>query len=64
MSVAEMKVAAIAEVNKINNKQDLIMILQMLSKTSLSEQSKISDLTRHFEFAKRRHGQILTKWTE
>ena len=59
MSVAEMKLAAFKELNKINDKKDLMKILKLLSKIALAKDNNPLDKTQHYEIAKKRHQAIL-----
>ena len=61
MSIVKMKVAAIMEINKLYDQKDLVRVLKLLSGINLDKQNNPSDLTLHYEIAKRRHKEILTK---
>ena len=64
MSIAEMKQAAIAKINKLNAPALLVKILKLLSKISLAKEHNPSDRTQHYKIAKRRHAEILKKFIE
>ena len=59
MAIAEMKTGIIAEINKINNPKDLMKVSKLLSRIALAKEYNPSDLTQHYEIAKRRHKEIL-----
>jgi hypothetical protein len=64
MSITKMKVAAITEINKLDDQKDLARVLNLLSEISLDKQNNPSDLTQHYEIAKRRHKEILKELME
>jgi hypothetical protein len=61
MGLVEMKLAAITEINKINNEKDLRKVLSLLSKITLIKENNPADLTQHYEIAKKRHKEIINK---
>lgn len=61
MGIVEMKLSAIKEITSLNNEKDLMKVLKHLSKIILAKENNPSDLTQHYEIAKRRHKEILKK---
>ena len=61
MAIEELKSASISEINKLNGKKDLLKVVRLLSKISLAKQNTPSDLTQHYEIAKRKHKEIIKK---
>jgi hypothetical protein len=59
MSIVEMKLAAFTELNKLNDKKDLMKVLKQLSKIALAKEKNPLDKTQHYEIAKRKHKEIL-----
>ena len=64
MSITKMKIAAITEINKLDDQKDLARVLNLLSEISLDKQNNPSDLTQHYEIGKRRHKEILRELIE
>ena len=58
MAIAEMKNGIIKEINKIDNLKDLIKLSRLLSRIALAKENNPSDLTQHYETAKRRHKEL------
>ena len=61
MSVAEMKLAAINEIIKLDNKKALKEILEHFAKLSTSVNPKTHNLSQHFEEFAERYGKVLEK---
>jgi len=60
MSVAEMKLAAINEISKLNNEAAIKEILEHLAKISMEENTKF-DTEAFFEKASKKYDDILQK---
>lgn len=61
MSVAEMKIAAINEITKLDNEKALKEILEHLAKLSTPVDEKAYNLSKHFEAVAGRYGKVLEK---
>lgn len=60
MSVAEMKLAAIQEIGKLKNENDIKNILEQLLKLS-SESEPMLHLSGHYDKIKAQYGDVLQK---
>jgi hypothetical protein len=61
MSVAEMKIAAINEITKLDNEKALKEILEHLAKLSVPVNEKVYNLSQHFEEIAGKYGKVLEK---
>ena len=61
MSVAEMKLAAINEISKLDNENALREILEHLVKISSSKENKVLNLSKHYDNVKEQYGNVLKK---
>jgi len=61
MSVAEMKIAAINEITKLDNEKALKEILEHLAKLSAPANEKAYNLSQHFDEIAGRYGKVLEK---
>ena len=61
MSAAEMKIAAINEITKLDNEKALKEILEHLAKLSAPVNEKTHNLSQHFEEIADRYGKVLEK---
>ena len=61
MSVAEMKLAAINEISKLDNENALREILEHLIKISSSKENKVLNLSQHYDKVKEQYGNVLKK---
>ncbi len=61
MSVAEMKLAAIDEITKINDENSLKELLAFLSNKSILTEAKQVNLFQHYETIKGKYGDVLEK---
>jgi hypothetical protein len=61
MSVAEMKIAAINEITKLDNEKALKEILEHLAKLSMPEKERVYNLSQHFGEVAGKYGKVLEK---
>lgn len=64
MSIAEMKLAAINEISKLEDEKTIKEILEHLAKISLSKDDKTLNLSQHYEKVKEKYGNVLQKLAE
>jgi hypothetical protein len=61
MSVAEMKLAAINEITKLNSEEALKEILEHLAKMSFAKENKTFNLSQHYDKVVEQYGNVLQK---
>ncbi len=61
MSVAEMKIAAINEITKLDNEKALKEILEHLAKLAVPASENVYNLSQHFEEVAGKYGKVLEK---
>ena len=61
MSVAEMKLAAISEIGKLDDEQSVKEILEHLAKLSSGQTDKTYNLSKHFDTVANKYGKVLEK---
>ena len=61
MSIAEMKLAAIAEISILNDEKILKEVLSVLATSSGNEKSTGLNLSRHYKDIKMQYGKVLQK---
>jgi hypothetical protein len=61
MSVAEMKLAAINEISKLEDENSVKEILEHLVKLSTGKQEKVYDLSKHFDEVAKKYDKVLAK---
>jgi hypothetical protein len=61
MSVAEMKLAAINEITKLDNEAALKEILEHLVKMSFTKENKTFNLSQHYDKVVEQYGNVLQK---
>ena len=61
MSVAEMKLAAINEITKLDNEYAVKEILEHLARLSELQNDKAYNLSQHFETVSNKYGRVLEK---
>jgi hypothetical protein len=61
MSVAEMKLIAIAEIGKLETEDAVKEILTHLKSISHINENKIHNLTQHFDTIQKQYGNVLKK---
>lgn len=61
MSVAEMKLAAINEISKLDSEAAVKEILEHLAKMSLAKENKTLNLSQHYDKAVEQYGNVLQK---
>lgn len=61
MSVAEMKLAAINEIAKLNDESAIKEILDHLAKLSSNQNETKYNLSQHFDEVAKRYGKVLEK---
>jgi hypothetical protein len=61
MSVAEMKLAAIKEISKLDNEEAVKEILEHLAKISAGKENNSISLSQHYEKVKEKYGSVLQK---
>ena len=62
MSVAEMKLAAIAEISKLNDEAAIKEILEHLAKISIEkDNTRVLNLSQHYDKVAERYGNVLKK---
>lgn len=61
MSVAEMKLAAINEISKLNDENAIKEILEHLVRLSSSKSEKQYNLSQHFDEITNKYGKVLEK---
>ena len=61
MSVAEMKLAAINEISKLDDENAIKEILEHLAKISFSKENKVFNLSQHYDKIVAQYGDVLKK---
>ncbi len=61
MSVAEMKLAAINEISKLEDEREVKEILEHLAKLSATKDSAALNLSQHYTKVKEQYGNVLKK---
>jgi transposase len=61
MSVAEMKLAAIQEITKLDDEHSLKEILEHLAKLSVTQDERAYQLSQHFGAVVNKYGNVLKK---
>jgi hypothetical protein len=61
MSIAEMKLAAITEISKLNDESAIKEILDHLAKLSSNQNETMHNLSQHFDEVAKRYGKVLEK---
>lgn len=61
MSVAEMKLAAINEISKLDDENAIKEILEHLVQISSSKKEKVLNLSQHYSKVKEQYGNVLQK---
>jgi len=61
MSVAEMKLAAISEISKLDNEAAVKEILEHLAKLSFAKENKTLNLSQHYDKVVEQYGNTLQK---
>ncbi len=61
MSVAEMQLAAIKEISRLEDEKMLKEILAYLANASSADTGKILNLSRHYDKVKEQYGAVLQK---
>ena len=59
MSVAEMKLAAINEISKLDNEAAVKEILEHLAKLSFAKENKTLNLSQHYDKVVEQYGNVL-----
>jgi predicted Zn-ribbon and HTH transcriptional regulator len=61
MSIAEMKLAAINEISKLEDEKAIKEILEHLAKISLTKEDKVLNLSEHYNNVKEQYGNVLKR---
>ena len=61
MSVAEMKLAAISEIAKLEDEFIVKEILEHLAKITSSQKDRVLNLSQHYDKVKEQYGDVLQK---
>ncbi len=61
MSIAEMKLAAINEISKLEDANAVKEILEHLAKISFAKEDKALNLAQHYHKVKEQYGNVLQK---
>jgi len=61
MSVAEMKLAAINEISKLDNEAAVKEILEHLAKLSFAKENKTLNLSQHYDKVVEQYSNVLQK---
>lgn len=61
MSAAEMKLAAIQEISRLNNENDIKEILEHLAKISGSENVRVHNLSQHYDKVRTEYSKVLQR---